>query len=860
MAWWVALAWFIGTSIVSALLAKHPANAVASSMGDFTAPTAEEGRPIPLFFGTCKVQGPNVTWWGALRAVAIKKTSGGFLGIGAKKVTVGYRYYLGMQMALASGQGESTTGIDLVDVIVGDKSLGVSNNFNAAGVVKYIDNQGLFGGEEKEGGLQGNMAFYFGSSTQTGDPYLAQQFGSVPGYRGVCYAVLRDFYIGTSTYLKQWAFILRNCPYPAGMPSSKANINGDANPAYMIVSMLTLDRELGGLGVSPTRIDLASFQAVADTLYTEGFGMSMFCDKTQSADSWIAEVCRTVDGVVYTDPSTGLWTMKLIRADYDPATLLEFDESSILEVPEVSRPSWPETLNKITVRYTDRSQNYTVRTAQDKDSANRAIVGVNRESTIDYLSVSNGNLAQVLASREIRGHAYPFASMTLVLNRKAWALRPGSAFKVTWGALGLNSLVCRVSNIRYGDFNDGRITIDAVQDVFTNPASLYVAPPSSDWTSPAVQPSPVAAQLVIEAPYWMIGESRNILVMATPSDSSHRAEVWTNQGAGYLHTSDMEALTPSGLLVGAAYDKRTEALDTLVGFTLGSCVELDRLVSTNTDGLDRGDNIGVFADTGEIFGWTTITDNLDGTYSFVGITRGLMDTVPETHPVGTRVFFLSEGFATTLPTTDGGGGGTPGAPGVNGRSYVWKGVWSNITAYVVDDVVYRNGSSYVSIQDGSNRDPETATLYWSLMAKKGTDGTNGVDGVSTFTRTTVSTTTASLSPNTVANASVVIKRTANLLKITTNYPAWVRVYGTAAARTADSSRLITEDYAPGSGCYADVSTPDPATGSYVINLSPVPVFVNSDATPADTAYLSIKNLDSVARAITTDILYLPLEA
>ena len=45
----------------------------ASPLGNFTAPTAEEGRAIPVVFGTVLVTGPNVTWYGDLHASPIKQ-------------------------------------------------------------------------------------------------------------------------------------------------------------------------------------------------------------------------------------------------------------------------------------------------------------------------------------------------------------------------------------------------------------------------------------------------------------------------------------------------------------------------------------------------------------------------------------------------------------------------------------------------------------------------------------------------------------------------------------------------------------------------------------------------------------------
>ena len=54
----------------------------------------------------------------------------------------------------------------------------------------------------------------------------------------------------------------------------------------------------------------------------------------------------------------------------------------------------------------------------------------------------------------------------------------------------------------------------------------------------------------------------------------------------------------------------------------------------------------------------------------------------------------------------------------------WKGAWNSGTAYVIDDVVSLSGSSYVSIQAGTNQNPASASAYWQQMSAAGTDGTD----------------------------------------------------------------------------------------------------------------------------------------
>lgn len=61
---------------VSAALAPKPPQPKPAALEDFDIPMAEQGRPIPVVFGTVLLTGPNVMWYGDLRTTAIKEKGG----------------------------------------------------------------------------------------------------------------------------------------------------------------------------------------------------------------------------------------------------------------------------------------------------------------------------------------------------------------------------------------------------------------------------------------------------------------------------------------------------------------------------------------------------------------------------------------------------------------------------------------------------------------------------------------------------------------------------------------------------------------------------------------------------------------
>ena len=72
--------WYLVVIVVAALvsvaLAPKPPEPKPASLSDVDAPTAEEGRPIPVVFGTVLITGPNTVWAGDLRVDPIKKKGG----------------------------------------------------------------------------------------------------------------------------------------------------------------------------------------------------------------------------------------------------------------------------------------------------------------------------------------------------------------------------------------------------------------------------------------------------------------------------------------------------------------------------------------------------------------------------------------------------------------------------------------------------------------------------------------------------------------------------------------------------------------------------------------------------------------
>jgi hypothetical protein len=286
------------------------------------------------------------------------------------------------------------------------------------------------------------------------------------------------------------------------------------------------------------------------------------------------------------------------------------------------------------------------------------VTGETRAQTLDFKMLSNSDTATLIAMRAIKAMSYPLGKITLTTNRVAWGWRQNGVFKFTWTPLGINALVFRISKIGYGQLTDGKITIEAVEDVFGIAVKAFQAPPASGWVNPVGAPLAPIFQRLCEAPYARVstisGLTLGIWVYAlcsrqdaTPTDF----QVWQDFGAGDVLTNDLFNFCPAGILT-AIYPAATLARDA-TGFTIDpSGADLSSLTSTDVTGLFAGANLALIDD--EIISWHTATVNSDNSVTISDILRGVLDTVPADHAQGSVVFFFTLAEQFTQPQAYGG--------------------------------------------------------------------------------------------------------------------------------------------------------------------------------------------------------------
>jgi hypothetical protein len=162
------------------------------------------------------------------------------------------------------------------------------------------------------------------------------------------------------------------------------------------------------------------------------------------------------------------------------------------------------------------------------------------------------------------------------------------------------------------------------------------------------------------------------------------------------------------------------------------------------------------------------------------------------------------------------------------------------------------------VQHGNENDAITA-----LETKVGIDGSavaGSLDYKSkkgSFIRATTAVTSSSLATGAAdATQTAPLGKGTIALVIQTDHPAWVRIYASAAAQSADSARLVTIDPTAGSGVLLDVLT---SGSALTIVLSPPLILFSSDGSSPVSLPITIVNEDTSTETITVTLTTVPFE-
>ncbi|WP_269915576.1 phage tail protein [Acinetobacter sp. HY1485] len=406
----------------------------------------------------------------------------------------------------------------------------------------------------------------------------------------------------------------------------------DMNPAHIIRECLVND--VWGMGKPESEINDESFKTAADTLYAEQLGMSITWTQESAIESFLEQIRNHINAVIYEDPSTGLTVLKLIRDDYDEASLVILNESDISEVTEFQRATFSELINQVTVTYTN------VATGEDgtitvQDTALVSMQNSINSKSVEYKGFSNINNAGRVAMRDLKVLATPLISAEIKVKRSvARNFRQGDVFKWDWKDYNVNSVVMRVLAVDLGNGKNNSVTVTCTQDIFAMPDSTVTAVQPSNPES--IDLTPVTQQIAFDMPYLELvqrqGQSAIDAILANNPEASFFGVACARPTTGAVAQNVQLYLMSEA----SGNYLRDSNFDFCSVFTLATDLDyLDTQIVTASTAdfslIDVTEDLPVWAQIGdEIVSITAISVD-DSNNIVLTVKRGVLDTVPAQH-------------------------------------------------------------------------------------------------------------------------------------------------------------------------------------------------------------------------------------
>lgn len=578
---------------------------------------------------------------------------------GGKKQTIGYRYYFALHMGLGRGPVNEITEIRVGDIT----AYGVPINLKDSGQLITINRPDLFGGEKKEGGIQGPCYVYNGaedqvlqgalaSSVGTLPSIAAQLGGDVPNFRGVVTLWFDGLVAAMNPYPKEWSFRVRrydagwfndNPWYPGKARVVLVSENGGTihamNGAHMLYEINTNPE--WGRGMPADLIDEDSYIAAANQLCSEGMGLCIPWFRQESIKDFIPVIINHIGGVQYVDRETGKMTLRLVRGDYDPDDLPLFTpDTGLLDVVDDDASGEETSYNEIVIKGFDPTTKEDIMVRVHNLAAIQS-QGEIISNTIEYRGLATRDLCSRVALRELKVQL-PLRKMNVILDRRGWRIAPGMPFRISHPAKGINNMILRAGEARDGTLTDGKITVKSVQDIFGMPETSYITPPGSGWTPPSFTALPPPESLLYEM-NW-----RDLYLRSTTADQD-AVDAGTSFVA--LIAKDPPNTQTQGYDVLTKPDGGTYETYATVGFTNWLTLLAD-IGPLDTSFEVADENVAQFV-TEFVAGMAVLVDEeqmeftaFDEITRLATVKRGVADTIPAPHLADTTIWLIDDELGT----------------------------------------------------------------------------------------------------------------------------------------------------------------------------------------------------------------------
>lgn len=410
------------------------------------------------------------------------------------------------------------------------------------------------------------------------------------------------------------------------------------NPAHIIYECAT--NRVWGRGLPRAMLDDTAWRAAADKLYAENFGLCIRWNRQDDIDTFVQNIIDHIGGAIYVDRMTGLLTLKLIRDDYDPTLLTAYTfDNGILDITEDQTSSRDTMTNEIVVEFTDPTLDK-VGTVRVQNLASFQSVGAIVSQTIQYHGLPTATMAARIGQRDLEFHSSQLRRLTLKMTRAAWRLQPGDVMKVNVPSRGIDNILLRVGEVTEAALTGEEITVKAVQDVFGLPDTVIIDPQLSAWVPPDRSARVITERELTEMTYFDLVDSVPSTLLSDVTEDEGWLKVYAGQPSGATFQYDLQTKADGE----TAYVTRSTAGFDSYAYLVGETGYYDTDFSFERASRLEDVAIGQLVRIDDEY---MRLDDIDRTTGTVTLARGCVDTIPQLHAGGTRIW-----FQTAFPTTD----------------------------------------------------------------------------------------------------------------------------------------------------------------------------------------------------------------
>jgi len=240
------------------------------------------------------------------------------------------------------------------------------------------------------------------------------------------------------------------------------------------------------------------------------------------------------------------------------------------------------------------------------------------------------------AQQQLQKESYPFAYITIPVNRNMFRLQVGDVFKFSYAAYGVSDMICRVLQVEEENLESEKITIHAMEDIFSvaNSITQYTDPENNASEAPDYEITPFVIQQVREV-INVLSQTTSIIPMASIDNDmllGYDIYMSIDDGASYNYLGRSTTINPYGTL-NAEYPI-TYTIDDTEGFIVDFNNGQDVLETvTLSDILSGAKNNALLGD--EYISFQTVTPITATQYRFDGVIRGRWGSQKAIHAPGT---------------------------------------------------------------------------------------------------------------------------------------------------------------------------------------------------------------------------------